>query len=128
MRAESKAPAPNADFIQGKLEVADGATKVASTSGAVTVTSTNSALVHTLQDSRLNGREVKLEGDRKPDGSFEARHLYLVNGGKLFRLRYYCHVCNIPAIEPGNCVCCQRPTVLDEIPADEVSDDMVMVP
>ena len=115
--------------IQGKLDNASaGALKVATSTDAVTVTSNNPALLHTLQDSRLNGREVRLEGERKPDGSVDAKHLFLVNGAKLFRLRYYCHVCNIPAMEPGNCVCCQRPTVLDEIPADEVSDDMVMVP
>jgi|HubBroStandDraft_5_1064220.scaffolds.fasta_scaffold884301_1 hypothetical protein len=115
-------------FIQGKLEVAEGGTKVASSSGAVAVTSSNPPLLHTLQDSRLNGREVRLEGDHRPDGSFDARHLFTVHDGKLFRVRFYCHVCNIPAMEPGNCVCCQRPTDLDEIPADEVTDDMVMVP
>jgi len=114
--------------VQGKLDVAIGGVKIASSTGAITVTSGNPSLLHTLQDSRLNGREVRLEGERKPDGSFEAHHLYTVRDGKLFRLRYYCHVCNIPAMEPGNCVCCQRPTVLDEIPADEVSEDMVMVP
>jgi hypothetical protein len=115
-------------FIQGKLEVADGAAKLASQTGTVSVSSSNSSLQNTLGDGRLNGREVRLEGERKPDGSFEARHLFTVRDGKLFRVRYYCHVCNIPATEPGNCVCCQRPTELDEIPADEVTDDMVMVP
>ena len=115
--------------IQGKLSVgADGSVKIAGPAGPATVTSANPALSQTLQDSRLNGREVKLEGERKPDGSFEARHLFTVRDGKLFRVRFYCHVCNIPAIQPGNCVCCQRPTELDEIPADEVTDDMVMVP
>lgn len=118
-----------AAFVQGKLDInGSGVAKVASSTGAVTVTSGNPSLLHTLQDSRLNGREVRLEGERKPDGSFEVHHLFTVHDGKLFRLRYYCHVCNIPAMEPGNCVCCQRPTVLDEIPADEVSEDMVMVP
>jgi hypothetical protein len=117
------------DFIQGKLEInAGGAAKLASPAGPVALNSENFSLLHTLEDSRLNGREVRLEGDRKPDGSFEVRHLYTVHGGKLFRLRYYCHVCNIAATEPGNCVCCQRPTQLEEIPADEVTDDMVMVP
>ena len=114
--------------LQGKLDNAGGALKVASSGGSVNVTSENAALLHTLQDSRLNGREVKLEGERKPDGSFDASHLFTLRDGKLFRVRFYCHVCNIPAIQPGNCVCCQRPTELEEIPTDEVTDDMVMVP
>jgi hypothetical protein len=122
------AASQNSTFIQGKLEVADGAAKLASQTGTVSVSSSNSSLQNTLGDNRLNGREVRIEGERKPDGSFEARHLFTVHDGKLFRVRYYCHVCNIPATEPGNCVCCQRPTELDEIPADEVTNDMVMVP
>ena len=122
------ATTPASAFVQGKLDVAIGGVKIATSTGAVTVTSGNPSLLHTLQDSRLNGREVRLEGERKPDGSFEVHHLFTVHDGKLFRLRYYCHVCNIPAMEPGNCVCCQRPTVLDEIPADEVSEDTVLVP
>lgn len=127
--SQANSAAQGSNFIQGKLDTAaGGVAKVASSAGAVTVISDNSALAHSLQDSRLNGREVRLEGERKPDGSFEVRHLFTVHDGKPFRLRYYCHVCNIAATEPGNCVCCQRPTELEEIPADEVTDDMVMVP
>lgn len=118
----------SSSFVQGKLEIAGEAIKVAGAAGAVSVTSDNFSLLHTLEDTRLNGREVRLEGERKPDGSFQVQHLFTVHDGKLFRVRYYCHVCNIPATEPGNCVCCQRPTELEEIPVTEVTDDMVMVP
>jgi len=123
----SQAPGPSS-FVQGKLEVAGETLKVASSAGVVSVTANDSSLLHTLQDPRLNGREVRIEGEREPDGSFEVRHLFTVHDGRLFRVRYYCHVCNIPATEPGNCVCCQRPTELEEIPVEEVTDDMVMVP
>lgn len=76
-------------------------------------------LFHTLQDKRLDGKEVRLEGIMKPDGTFEVDRFYTVHDGKLFRVRYYCEVCNIEALEPGRCVCCQQPTELQEIPATE---------
>ena len=75
-------------------------------------------LLHTLQDKRLDGREVRLEGTPKPDGTFQVQWLYTVHKGKLFRVRYFCATCNIVALEPGNCVCCQQPTELQEVPKD----------
>jgi hypothetical protein len=75
-------------------------------------------LLHTMQDKRLDGREVRLEGLAKPDGSFEVQWLYTVHDGKLFKVRYFCATCNIVALEPGLCVCCQQPTELQEIPKD----------
>ena len=53
------------------------------------------------------------------DGSFQVQWLYTVHNGKLFRVRYFCATCNIVALEPGNCVCCQQPTELQEIPVDK---------
>ena len=76
-------------------------------------------LLATLQDKRLDGREVHLEGIAKPDGSFEVHWLYTLHQGKLFQVRYYCATCNIVALGPGNCVCCQQPTALQEIPAEK---------
>ena len=73
-------------------------------------------LYHTLQDKRLANREVRLEGKMKGDGTFEVERLYTVKDGKLYRVRYFCKICNIEALEPGNCVCCQQPTELQEIP------------
>ncbi len=78
-----------------------------------------SYLFHTLQDKRLANREVRLEGTTEPDGTFEVSKLFTLRDGKLYRVRYYCEVCNIEALEPGNCVCCQQPTELQEIPVNE---------
>ena len=96
--------------------------------GDIVVSSNNPQLLHTMQDARLSGREVRLEGQPSSNGVFNASHIFIVRDGKLYRLRYYCHVCNIPATEPGPCVCCQRPTELEEIPVDQVTNDMVLVP
>jgi hypothetical protein len=76
-------------------------------------------LFRTLEDKRLDGREVRVEGARKTDGTFEVQWLYTIHGGKLFRVRYFCKVCNIVALGPGHCVCCQRSTELQEIPLEE---------
>src|SRR5205807_1398391 len=52
-------------------------------------------LFHTLEDKRLENREVRLEGTMKRDGTLEVARLYTIHQGKLFRVRYYCDVCNI---------------------------------
>jgi hypothetical protein len=83
------------------------------------LSATTTYLFHTLLDKRLANREVRVEGTMKADGTFEAERLYTVRDGKLYRVRYFCKVCNIEALEPGDCVCCQQPTELQEIPAED---------
>ncbi len=83
------------------------------------LTSKEAYLLHTLHDKRLVGRELHLEGTPNADGTFDVEKLYAVHNGKLYRVRYYCEVCNIEALEPGDCVCCQQPTELQETPANE---------
>jgi hypothetical protein len=77
---------------------------------------TTTYLFHTLLDKRLANREVRVEGSMKADGRFEVERLYTIRNGKLYRVRYFCKLCNIEALEPGDCVCCQQPTELQEIP------------
>ncbi len=76
-------------------------------------------MYHTLMDKRLADRQVRVEGEFKPDGTFEVQWLYTIKDGKLYRVRYFCDVCNIEALEPGNCVCCQQPTEIQEIPVNK---------
>jgi len=80
------------------------------------LSATTTYLFHTLLDKRLANREVRLEGTMKADGTFEAERLFTIKEGKLYRVRYFCKVCNLEALEPGDCICCQRPTELEEIP------------
>jgi hypothetical protein len=103
--------------LEGKLVTTQGDCPLIKIGGkAETLSADTTHLLHTLQDKRLDGRQVRLEGIAKPDGSFEVHWLYTVHDGKLFRVRYFCATCNIVALEPGNCVCCQQPTELQEIP------------
>jgi len=74
---------------------------------------------NTLLDKRLEGREIRVEGEWAADGTLKVRQFYTVKDGKLYRVRYFCEVCNIEALEPGNCVCCQAPTELQEIPVSK---------
>ncbi len=75
-------------------------------------------LLHTLQDKRLAGREIRVEGEWQPDGALKVNLFFTLRDGKLFRVRYFCEICNIEALEPGDCVCCQQPTELQEIPVE----------
>lgn len=74
--------------------------------------------LNTLKDKRLANREIRVEGEWAPDGSLKVNHFYTVKDGKLYRVRYFCEICNIESLEPGDCVCCQQPTELQEIPVD----------
>jgi hypothetical protein len=104
----------------GKLETVAGAGLVLQTGKKeLKLGARTSYLLHTLQDKRLAGREVRLEGTTKEDGTFEVDHFFTVRDGKLFRVRYFCDVCNIEALEPGRCICCQQPTELQEIPVPD---------
>jgi len=105
--------------LEGKLSVTEAGKPVLKTpAGVKELTGSNSYLLHTLQDKRLQGRELRLEGTLQPHGEFEVARLFTVHDGKLFRVRYYCRVCNIEALEPGPCVCCQQPTELQEVPVE----------
>jgi hypothetical protein len=106
--------------LQGTLQTTRGDCPLVKINGREQALSANTPyLLHTMQDKRLDGREVRLEGTQKPDGSFEVQWLYTVHNGKLYKVRYFCATCNIVALEPGNCVCCQQPTELQEIPYEK---------
>ena len=108
-------------FLSGKLEMLPGTGLVLQTAKTnYSLTARTTYLLHTLQDRRLANRQVRLEGTKKTDGTFEVTKLFTVRNGKLYRVRYFCEICNIEALEPGNCVCCQQPTELQEIPVEEL--------
>ena len=108
--------------LQGRLVSVEGKGPVLRTSHKdYLLAGKTQYLFHTLQDKRLLNREVRLEGTARPNGAFEVERLYTVRDGKLYRVRYYCEVCNIEALEPGNCVCCQQPTELQELPVTQAS-------
>ena len=74
--------------------------------------------MNTFKDNHLAGRELRVEGEWAPDGTLKVTHFNTVKNGKLYRIRYFCEVCNIEALEPGKCVCCQEPTEFQEVPRE----------
>ena len=126
----SQGPTPtDRESLQGRLIGVHGGQPTLKTALRDYILSAkNPYLSHTLRDERLLNREIRVEGRLKPDSTFEVVHLFTVRDGKLYKVRYYCDICNIAALEPGNCVCCQRPTELQEIPLSEVGNDTVVVP
>lgn len=106
--------------ITGKLGFETGTGPVLETKGKpVTLSARTSYLFHTLGDERMRNKDVRLEGTKLPDGSFQVQTILTVHDGKLYRVRYYCETCNIEAVEPGPCVCCQQPVELQEVPLDK---------
>ena len=103
--------------LEGKLSLAPSdAPELKTSDKSYLLAGQSSYLTHTLEDKRLLNREIRVEGRMGAGGSFVVQKLFTVKDGKLYRVRYYCDVCNISAVEPGRCVCCQRPTQLQEIP------------
>ena len=117
------------EILQGRLIVVGGGQPtLKAAQREYALSAKTSYQLHTLQDQRLLNREIRVEGTLKPDRTFEVAHLFTVRDGRLYKVRYYCNICNIAALEPGNCVCCQRPTELQEIPLSEVGKDALVVP
>jgi hypothetical protein len=118
---------PGSQFVQGRLGFETGIGPVVEAKGkSITLSARNQYLFHTLGDERLRNLEVRLEGTKLPDGSFQVERILTEHHGKLYRVRYYCETCNIEALEPGPCVCCQQPVELQEIPLDK-NDKHVIV-
>jgi hypothetical protein len=116
-------------MLDGKLITSAGKPPVLKTAKQeYPLTATTTYVLHTLQDNRLGGREIQVQGTLGRGGTFEVSKFFTVRNGKLYRVRYYCETCNIVALEPGRCVCCQQPTELQEIPASSAEPDTVAVP
>jgi len=107
-------------FIQGTGPVVKTATKQISLAGRYDY------IFRTLEDQRLRNDEVRLKGEYQADGNFRVDNIFTLHHGEVYRVRYYCETCNIVGQGPGNCVCCQQPTELQEIPVNK-SDTKVLI-
>lgn len=114
-----KTPVESSVTLQGKLIPDSPSGPMLRTAGKeYPLAARTTWLYHTLQDKRLANRDVRLEGVLMSGGILKVNQLYTVREGKLFRVRYVCDVCYTQALEPGDCVCCQQPTELREIPVE----------
>ncbi len=108
---------PASVVLRGKLVQLQGTKPAIETSGKqILLAGMNHFIFRTLQDKRLANHEVELHGSQLADGFFQVDSLYTIHHGQRYWIRYYCETCNIAALGPGHCVCCQQPTELQEIP------------
>ncbi|HET9177003.1 MAG TPA: hypothetical protein VFQ24_01440 [Terriglobia bacterium] len=107
-------------FLQGSGPVVKTATKQIPLAGRYDY------IFRTLEDQRLRNDDVRLKGEYQADGNFRVDNIFTVHNGEVYRVRYYCETCNIVGQGPGNCVCCQQPTELQEIPVNK-SDTKVLI-
>ena len=121
------AQAPASKPLEGKLEFQAGTGPVLEAKGkTITLSARTPYLFRTLGDERLRNKDVRLEGKELPDGSFKVDEIQTVHEGRVYRVRYYCETCNIEAVEPGPCVCCQQPVELQEVTLDK-NDKWIIV-
>ncbi len=96
------------------------------------LTASSRDLLRTLQDARLRHRQVRLAGTFEASGAFRVKSIFTLHDGQVYRIRYFCETCNIAALGPGRCVCCQQPTELQEYPAAEGDfprpQDIIVIP
>lgn len=86
------------------------------------LTVTQEHLMATLRDDQLQGRTMRLEGKLEKEGVFEVAKLFTLRDDQPHKVRYFCEICNITAVKPGPCACCQGPTELQEILATPEND------
>lgn len=69
-----------------------------------------------FSDETLRKRELILHGRVLPKTQiFEVTGgMREVRNGKLYELYYWCDICSIKSVAPGQCMCCQQPVELRE--------------
>lgn len=71
-----------------------------------------------LEDERLIGGELEVQGEMSGEGKFQIDEihtspLYVYVKGERLGVSYWCEICYIRTYTPGKCVCCQEYTKLD---------------
>ena len=115
------------ETLDGKLAFKAGTGPVLESKGkTVTLSARTTYLFRSLADERLRNKDVRLIGTQLPDGTFKVEEIRTVHEGRVYKVRYFCETCNIEALEPGPCVCCQQPVELQEVPLDK-NDKRIIV-
>ena len=64
-------------------------------------------------DEQIRRKELIVKGRVFPNSNvLDATPLRTVVDGVVFDLYYYCDICTIKTVTPGECMCCQEPVVL----------------
>lgn len=104
--------------LTGVLAQQNGAPVLKAKEKTYRLLASDDEMKETLEDKRIAGRMLQVEGNWKTPDTFQVQRFFTVHDGKLFKLTYYCYVCNITTYKPGPCECCQRPVEPREVPYD----------
>jgi len=70
-----------------------------------------------FSDARFREKELLIRGRIFPESHiFDPAVIRSIRNGTIYDLYYYCDICDIQAVAPGPCECCQGPTELLEKP------------
>lgn len=109
-------------ILRGTLAATQGRGPVLKTPQASYVLAGQSPyLLRVLEDKRLLNQELEVEGSPETGGTFVVDRIYAVRRGQLYKIQYYCDVCNITYVQPGHCYCCGKETKLQEVPVSSAS-------
>ena len=71
-----------------------------------------------FRDARFKDRDLRLTGRVDPGTSvLDVQLFQWWTDGELRDVWYWCDVCSIRGVDPGDCACCQAPVELREAPA-----------
>ena len=86
--------------------------------GRLIALESDEAVGKVLDDERLIGGELEVEGKARGEVSFvideiHTKPLYVFQRGERLGVSYWCEICYIRTYSPGKCWCCQEDTKLD---------------
>ena len=105
--------------LRGKLVQETGKPPaIESSNGKRIALSGDDPTLKVLNDDRLKGADLEVEGhfttpDRFDVDHIHTRSLFVYKNGKRQMITYWCDVCYIRTYSPGKCWCCQKNTDLD---------------
>lgn len=103
-------------ILRGTLAATQGGPEIKTPEKSYVLAGQSPYLLRVLEDKRLLNQELEVEGAPEASGAFVVDRIYAVHHGKLYKIQYYCDVCNITYIQPGHCYCCGKETKLQEVP------------
>lgn len=96
------------------------------TSAGVIALEGDAEVAKVLDDERLFGSDVEVEGESAGPGKFRiagihTKPVWVHQKGERLGVSYWCDICYIRTYSPGQCWCCQEETRLD--PKDPKTPD-----
>lgn len=120
----TKAIADNVERLRGKLRKG----RILATPEGDFELRADESITDLLEDERVIGMEIEVEGKRNPERIFlvnpvHLKPVYTYEGPKRLLVAYWCDVCYIRFYRPGTCWCCQKEVLLD--PKDPTTPERI---